>query len=157
MQSPFWKVMGLGLLAGMRTFSAPVIANAILQKRPSDALSSSPVRYLQSNKVGYGLWLLAAGELIGDKLPNTPNRIAAPGLISRCLSGALAGASIYRASGSNGFTGALIGSTAALASSFGFFYLRRFAVAKTNITDPVIGGIEDAIVATVGASLIIAA
>jgi uncharacterized membrane protein len=95
--------------------------------------------------------------LVGDKLPNTPNRTAAPGLIGRCLSGALAGAGIYKATGNNGFTGALIGSAAALASSFGCFYLRRFVVEKTNIADPKIGGIEDAIVAATGAGLIISA
>jgi len=157
MPSPFWKVLGLGALAGMRTFSAPVIVNAILQKHPSKHLAKSPLRFLQSDKVGYGIRFLAAGELVGDKLPNTPNRTAAPGLIGRCLSGALAGAGIYKASGNNGFTGALIGSAAALASSFGCFYLRKFVATKTNIADPVIGGIEDVIVTATGAALIMTA
>lgn len=156
-KAPFWQVIGLGALAGMRTFSAPVITNTILQKHPSIQLSGSSLRFLQSNKAGYGFRLFAAGELVGDKLPNTPNRIAAPGLTGRCMSGALAGAGIYKASGNNGYIGAAIGALAALASSFGSFYLRRFAVAKTDIADPIIGGIEDVLVATAGAGLIMSA
>lgn len=156
-EGPFWQVMALGALAGMRTFSAPVIANAILRKHPSQKLSGSPLRFLQSDKAKYGFRFLAAGELVGDKLPNAPNRTAAPGLVGRCLSGALAGAVTYKATGNKAYTGAIIGSFTALASSFGCFYLRRFAVAKSKLADPVIGGIEDALVAVAGAGLIIAA
>ncbi|MGN6396940.1 MAG: DUF4126 family protein [Mucilaginibacter sp.] len=155
--APFWQVIEVGVLAGMRTFSAPVTANAILQKHPSKQLANSPLNFLQSGRVGSAFRVLAALELVGDKLPNIPNRTSAPGLIGRCLSGALAGAGLYRASGNNGLAGAMAGSCAALASSFGSFYLRRFAGNKTAVADPVIGAIEDAIVATAGMMLIIAA
>lgn len=156
-EGPFWQVVALGALAGMRTFSAPVVANAILRKHPSQKLSGSPLGFLKSDKAKYGFRFLAAGEMIGDKLPNTPNRTGAPGLIGRCLSGALAGAGTYKATGNQAYVGAVIGSFAALTSSFGCFYLRRFAVAKSKLADPVIGGIEDALVAVAGAGLIIAA
>jgi uncharacterized membrane protein len=141
----------------MRTFAAPVIASHILSNHPSKELNKSPLKFMQSGVTAAVFKVLAVGELVGDKLPNTPNRTATPGVVGRCLAGALAGASIFKASRNNTIVGAAIGSVSALASTFGCFYLRRFAGAKTGITDPIIGGIEDALVAGTGAALIISA
>ncbi|MDO3643040.1 hypothetical protein [Mucilaginibacter sp. L3T2-6] len=94
--APFWQVIEVGVLAGMRTFSAPVTVNAILQNHPSKQLAESPLNFLQSGRVGSAFRVLAALELVGDKLPDIPNRTSAPGLIGRCLSGALAGAGLYK-------------------------------------------------------------
>jgi len=154
---PFWQVLGLGILAGMRTTSALVVASQVLSRHPSKHLASSPLRFMQSTNVALGMKVLALGEAIGDKLPKTPNRIAAGGVIGRCLAGSLAGASIYKATGSNALVGALLGSAVALGSTFGSYYLRRFVVAKTDIFDPYIGTIEDAVVAGAGAGLIMTA
>ncbi|MCO5947570.1 DUF4126 family protein [Mucilaginibacter flavidus] len=154
---PFWQVLGLGILAGMRTTSAPVIACQILSKHPSKHLAGSPLRFMQSPNAALGMKLLALGEVVGDKLPNTPNRIAVGGVVGRCLAGSLAGASIYKATGNNALVGALLGSAVALGCTFGSYYLRRFVVAKTDIFDPYIGAIEDVVVAGAGAVLIISA
>jgi uncharacterized membrane protein len=89
---------------------------------------------------------MALGEFIGDKMPAAPNRISPPGLIGRCVSGALAGAGIYKAAGESWYTGALLGGTTAIASTFGSFYLRRAIVKHAHLIDPIIGTIEDAIV-----------
>lgn len=96
---------------------------------------------------------MAISELVIDKLPSTPNRTMPPVIIVRCLSGALAGASIYKASGGNVITGALLGATAAFASTFGSFYLRKGAVKKTKLFDPIVGAIEDALVIGAGVGL----
>ena len=154
---PFWQVLGLGVLAGMRTTSALVIASQILSRHPSKHLAGSPLRFMQSGNVALGMKVLALGEAIGDKLPKTPNRIAAGGVIGRCLAGSLAGASIYKATGNNAVVGALLGAAVALGSTFGSYYLRRFVVAKTDVFDPYIGAIEDVLVATAGTGLIITA
>jgi uncharacterized membrane protein len=153
----FWQVLALGVLAGMRTTAAPVVASQILSRHPSKHLAGSPLRFMQSPNVALGMKLLALGEVIGDKLPKTPNRIAAGGVISRCAGGALAGASVYKAKGNNPLVGAFIGSAVALGSTYGSYYVRRFVVAKTDIYDPYIGAIEDAVVAGAGAGLIISA
>ncbi len=154
---PFWQVLGLGILAGMRTTSAPVIASQILSKHPSKHLAASPLRFMQSPNVALGMKVLALGEAVGDKFPKTPNRIAVGGVIGRCLAGSLAGASIYKATGNNALVGALLGSAVALGSTFGSYYLRRFVVGKTAIFDPYIGAIEDVLVAAAGTGLIITA
>jgi uncharacterized membrane protein len=154
---PFWQVFGLGLLAGMRATSAPVIASHILSKHPSKQLAKSPLSFMQSGGMALGMKILAAGELVGDKLPKTPNRTSTTGLIGRCLSGSLAGATIYKASGNNALTGAILGSIVALGSTFGSYYLRKFIVDKTHVFDPYIGAIEDVLVTGGGAALIISA
>jgi len=96
---------------------------------------------------------MALGEFIGDKMPSAPNRIALPAIISRSISGAVAGASIYKATGGNLYTGAILGSVTAVAATFGSFYLRKALVKQANLIDPIIGSIEDAIILGAGLSL----
>lgn len=150
----FWQVIGLGTLAGMRTTSAPLIACHILSNHQSKRLAHSPLRFMQSKNVAVALKVFALGEIVGDKLPSTPNRIKASALAARVLSGALAGASIYKATGGKAPMGALIGGAAAFASTFGSYFLRKSTVKTSHIIDPLIGAIEDALVIGGGAGLI---
>jgi len=151
---PFWQVLGIGALAGMRSSAAPVIASQILSHHQNKRLDRSPLKFMQSKRVSKTLMALAISEVIVDKLPSTPNRIKVAGLIGRGLSGALAGASIYKAIGGSAALGAALGGTTAIAAAFGSFYLRRNTVKKTRIFDPIIGAIEDALVIGAGAALI---
>ena len=153
-KAPFWQVLGLGVIAGSRSAAAPAIASQILQHRHSGYLAKSSLDFMQSENTAVILKILAAGELIGDKLPAAPNRIKAAGVVFRCLSGSLAGASIYKATGHNALAGALLGSAAALGSTFGSYFLRKKAVSKYNLYDPIVGGVEDALVIVAGISLI---
>lgn len=148
-----WQVIGLGTLAGMRTLSAPVIATHILSHHPSKRLQKSQLRFMQSTTVAAVLKVLSVTELVADKLPSTPNRIEPAGVAGRCLSGALAGASIYKAVGGKPLTGALIGGAAAIAATYGSYFLRKNIVKANHIPDPVIGAIEDALVIGAGVGL----
>lgn len=152
-EKPFWQVLGVGVLAGMRSASAPAITSHILSHHHSKILAKSPLGFMQSNSVANGLKMMALFEFIGDKLPSTPNRIKPAVLTARCLSGALAGAGILKASGGNAVVGALLGGSAAFASTFGSFFLRKSAVKSSGIVDPIIGAIEDALVIGAGISL----
>jgi len=151
---PFWQVVGIGTLAGMRTSSAPAIASQILSHHHSKRLEKSLLKFMQSKTVANILTLLTVTEVIADKLPTTPNRIEAGGVIFRGLSGALAGASIYKSSGHNVIAGVLIGAASAVASTYASFFLRRGIVKRTSIADPVIGALEDALVIGSGIGLI---
>lgn len=151
---PFWQVVGLGTLAGMRSSSAPAITSQILSHHHSIRLQRSNLKFMQSKTVANTLTLLSLGEVVADKIPSIPNRIAPASVSFRGLSGALAGASIYKARGGNAVVGAMIGASAAVASSFISFYLRRGVVKRTKIIDPLIGAIEDALVAGAGIGLI---
>jgi len=151
---PLWQVVGLGVLAGMRTSTAPAIANRILSQHYSRQLAHSSLAFMQSDKVATALKIFVIAELIGDKIPSAPDRIKPVGMVARCLSGALAGASIYKASGNKALSGALIGSATALASTFGSFLLRKSIVKRTRIFDPIIGVLEDALVIGAGVAMV---
>lgn len=150
---PFWQVLGIGTLAGMRTSSAPAIASQILSHHHSKRLERSPLNFMQSKTVANVLTVLSVSEVIMDKLPTTPNRTNAGGVIFRGLSGALAGASIYKASGNNVLKGTIIGTVSAVAACYLSFYLRKSIVKNTSIIDPVIGALEDALVIGAGVGL----
>lgn len=150
---PHLQVISLGILAGMRSMSAPAISSRMLNKHHSGELECTPLNFMQSPATANVLSVMSIGEFVGDKLPTAPNRIAAPALIGRCISGALAGASIYKAAGGAWYTGALLGSVTAGLATFGSFYLRRNLVKHAHLIDPIIGSIEDAIVLGSGLGL----
>jgi uncharacterized membrane protein len=150
---PFWQVIGIGALAGMRTTAGPAISSQILSHHHSKRLERSPLNFMQSKTVANVLTALSVTEVIADKLPTTPNRTQPMGVIFRGLSGALAGASIYKASGNNPLIGSLLGATAAVASTFACYTLRKNIVKSTAILDPIIGAVEDAIVVGAGITL----
>jgi uncharacterized membrane protein len=151
---PFWQVIGLGVLAGMRSASAPAITSHILTQHHSKRLEHSPLNFMQTDMVANTLKFMALGELVVDKLPSAPNRIKPVGIIFRSLSGALAGASISKATGGKVAVGALLGASTAIASSYISFFLRKSVVKHIKVIDPIIGAIEDALVAGAGVGLV---
>lgn len=150
---PHWQVITLGILAGMRSMAAPAISSKILSRHKTKALKHSPLKFMQSAATANVLSGLALGEFVGDKMPSAGDRISAPGLISRCISGGIAGAGIYKASGGNLYFGALLGSATALAATYGSFFLRKSIVKHAHLIDPIVGSIEDAIVLGTGLGL----
>jgi uncharacterized membrane protein len=153
--NPFWQVVGLGALAGMRSASAPAITSHILSHHQhSKKMNKSALNFMQSNAVANALKIAAVAEFVMDKLPSTPNRIKPVILAGRLLSGVLVGASIYKASGNKPVVGAVLGGAAAVASSFGMFFLRKGAVKRLGIFDPIIGAVEDALVVGAGVGLV---
>jgi uncharacterized membrane protein len=154
---PLWQAIGLGTIAGFRSMSAPALTSHTLSHHHSQSLEHSPLNFIQSKKVATAFKLLAITEFVGDKLPSAPDRIKAPVIAGRLLAGALAGASIYKASGNKAFIGAILGGSAAVLATFGSFYLRKSTVKATKLMDPIIGSIEDALVVGASAGLASAA
>lgn len=153
-KSPEATAATLGVLAGMRTFAAPVVASQILSAHRSKALNRTALMFMQRGTSANIFKLLSVGELVGDKLPKAPDRIKPPGVIGRAIAGALAGASVYKAAGRDGARGAIIGASAAVISTFGFYFLRKAAVRSTGLPDIYAGAIEDALVIGTGLVLI---
>jgi uncharacterized membrane protein len=85
----------LGLAAGLRTFSAP--AALALRKRPLGA-------------AGRLLLLAAAVEMIADKLPSMPSRLARRGLTGRLLSSTASGHLVAGRAGARSSAGAALAS-----------------------------------------------
>ena len=151
---PHWQVITLGILAGMRSMAAPAMTSRLLSGHHTKALEHTPLNFMQNSVTANILSTMALSEFVGDKVPSAPDRISPPGLIGRGISGMLAGASIYKASGGNWYAGAALGGVTAIAATFGSFYLRKYVAKQAHLIDPLIGSIEDSLV--LGTGLILA-
>lgn len=89
--------------------------------------------------------LLAAAELVTDKLPSTPSRTAPPGLIARIVVGGFVGACIATAGAQGATAGALVGIAGAVAGCFGGYQVRRRMVQALGTRDFVVALMEDAV------------
>jgi uncharacterized membrane protein len=121
----------LGTVTGTRTFLAP--AALALRGRLGKAAK-------------FAVPALAAGEIVGDKLPMTPPRVQGPGLVGRVVSGALSG----RVSG--GARGARVGAAFALAATYPSQALRSAIVSRTGVPDIAIAIPEDLLAAAAAAA-----
>ena len=146
----------LGAVCGMRTFVAPAVLAFALSRRPDLVAPVAPVHWFTSSAVAVILAIAAIGELIGDKLPQTPNRTALAPFVARTISGGICGASIAQLGSLNLWLGVLCGSVGAAASTIGMFHARRSVVATTGIRDPYIAVVEDVIAIAIATSVIAA-
>jgi uncharacterized membrane protein/uncharacterized protein (UPF0548 family) len=148
------NTVGFGVLAGMRSFSAPAFLSHQLAQQPVDA-PKGRVHALASERNSRVLAVLAAGELIADKLPWIPARTAPPSLVARALSGALAGAAVAAPHRRMTVGRALLGAAAAVASSFAFYKLRQVATRDWGVPNVVAGLVEDAVALALGNRLLV--
>lgn len=153
MSKHLWQTVGLGALAGFRSMTAPALLSSNLVKYRPQALAGSPLRYLQKPLVAHGLKLLAAGEMVGDKLPQAPDRTAPKVLLGRALSGALVGAALYKVNHGKVWNGALVGTLSAVAATYASFYLRKSVDKETGLPDGLVGGAEDILTLLTGLAL----
>ena len=82
--------LGIGVVAGLRSFTAPAVVAWAAYLRWINLTGLITVIVFT---------LLAAGELVLDKLPKTPSRTAPPSFVARLVSGGFAGAVIGSAWG----------------------------------------------------------
>lgn len=139
------KVIGLGIISGMRTTFAPAIAAHYLSKQNSGALSKSKLGFMSTPTAAVITKVLSAAEITGDKLPDTPARIVAPQVMARVASGAFTGAVICTAAKESVVEGILLGGITALVATFGTYYLRKFISRESFIKEPATGVLEDAL------------
>ncbi len=150
----FWPALGFAAITGARATSGPMfLADYLSHRALAPGFASSPLRFLAKPGVASVLKLLTAGELVGDKLPNTENRIVPQQLSTRAASGALVGATWYKSQGGSALKGALVGSLGAVAATFLTFYLRKGLSEKTGIDTSTLGAGEDALVLASGVAL----
>ena len=89
--------------------------------------------------------VLAVGELIGDKLPMTPNRTAVFPLVARVCFGGLVGALAATGLQGSAIEGIFLGAVSAVAGAFLGFNLRRDLVVKRVLPDLGVALVEDAL------------
>ncbi len=150
MPNAYVKAACLGVIAGMRSMTAPALVSGYLIRTCSDELAGSPLEWLASPvSAGVFKWL-AAGEMIADKLPSVPARTAPGPLIGRALTGALSGAAVCVSEGEGLAEGAAVGGLAAVASAFAFYHLRRRLTQSTPLPDAAVAAAEDALALGLG-------
>lgn len=141
----------LGLVAGLRTLTPPtaIAWAAWLGWLPLDGTWLSFLAHPWAAPI---LTLMAAAELVGDKLPRTPSRKKPAVFAARLVSGAVCGAALTAPSGAwhlglmAGLVGAVIGTLAG-------YELRTRAASAVGRDWPV-ALVEDAI-ALIGAALVV--
>jgi uncharacterized membrane protein len=133
----------IGVLNGLRSFTPPAATAwaAHLQwiKLPGilALIGSIPVVAIFT--------LLAAFELVADKMPWIPDRIAPMSLAARAIMGALTGACIAAAGGQSAIIGAACGIAGAMAGAFGGYNARKSSVQALRIPDIYVALVEDLI------------
>jgi uncharacterized membrane protein len=142
----------IGIVAGLRTFTAPMLVSwaarlGLLQ------LDGTWAVFLGYGWTPWILTLLAAGELVVDKLPTTPSRKTPPQFIGRIVTGSFSGATIATAS-DNALTGLVAGAVGAVAGTLAGAALRGHLVKATGGRDFPIALIEDAVAVIGGAILL---
>lgn len=121
----YLKAIGMGIVAGMRSMTAPAQVSHHLSRAQPSPLADSPLAFMGRSDVAAGFTVLALGEMTADKLPFMPNRTDPPGLIGRALSGALVGAALAAHEKECPYTGATLGAAAAIAATFAAYHLRK--------------------------------
>ena len=131
----------IGLFAGLRTLTAPAATAwaahlGWLKLQGTLALIGS----IGSVTI---FTLLAVAELVADKLPNTPNRTAPPGLIARVVMGGLTGACVAAGGGEGAVLGAVFGVVGGVVGCFGGYEARTRLVKALRTPDICVALVED--------------
>ncbi len=139
----------MGIVAGMRSMSAPAIVSQ-LAKSGVMPVSDSSFSFLERPATANTTAVLAVGEIIADKLPFMPKRTDAPALIARAVSGGASGGAIFSSKKRSVLTGTLLGVLAAVSATYAAYNLRKWLGERFDIPDAVLAIAEDALVTGCG-------
>lgn len=144
-----WGALALGVVTGMRSMLAPTLTSRALATHDEIHLAEEPARTLASRRAQQFLLPLAAGELLGDKMPFAPDRTIVPSMMFRALSGGVTAAALASARREPIWLPALIGATAALVTSEVGLKLRK-PYQGNALTNAALGLVEDGLALTIG-------
>lgn len=131
----------IGFFGGLRSLTAPAVTAWAVHlgwlriERPLALIGSVPSVIV--------LTLLAVAELVADKLPSTPKRTAALGLIARILTGGVAGACVAVGGAQAALAGAALGVLGGVAGAFIGYQVRSRVVKGLGIRDLYVALVED--------------
>jgi uncharacterized membrane protein len=139
----------IGVVAGLRSLTAPAVV-AWAAHRNWLSLHSSLLSFMGSTAAVAVFTLLAALELVADKLPSTPRRTELPGLTGRILLGGLSGASVASAASQYIVLGCVLGAAGGVAGAFAGYKARTRLVRALKVPDFVIATLEDVVAIAAG-------
>lgn len=134
----------IGVVAGLRSMTAPAAA-AWAARRHYLNVAGTALSFMASTITLIVFLVFAAGELIADKLPNTPARTKPAGLGARILTGALSGACVGVTIGLSILPGALLGAAGGIAGAFAGYQWRTGLVHALKLPDYAVALLEDAV------------
>jgi uncharacterized membrane protein len=149
--SAYFFAFLIGVIAGLRSLTAPAVVSWAARLGWLH-VENTWLAFLGFAATPYIFSVLAIGELIADKLPNTPSRKAPPGFITRIVTGGLSGAALG-ASGGSWMVGLAAGVVGAIAGTLGGYEFRGRLVKATGGKDLPIALLEDAI--AIGGALLL--
>jgi uncharacterized membrane protein len=133
----------IGFFAGLRAMVAAAgtswaaYLGWLKLERPLSLIGSLPATIV--------LTLLAAVEIVADKLPRTPKRTSTAGLSARILVGGLSGACVAASSGLSVTVGSLLGIAGAIVGTFVGYQARVRLVQALGVRDIYVAAAEDII------------
>jgi uncharacterized membrane protein len=151
MSSPlvFLLAFAIGIVAGLRTFTAPAALVWALQLQWI-SLDGTRLAWLHSWAALIIFTLLALVEFVNDLLPKTPSRTTPGPLGARIVSGAFCGAAIALLVGQMAIVGAILGAIGAVAGAFGGYQARTRSVKALSVPDFAIAIPEDLLAIAAG-------
>jgi uncharacterized membrane protein len=137
----FLLALLIGLFDGLRSMTAPaVVAWAV---HLGWLKLDGPLAHVGDTVSVAILTLLAVGELIVDKLPQTPARTAPLGLGARAVAGGLAAACVMSSHGESAALGGLLGAIGGLIGAFAGYQARTRLVKALGVRDFGVAVAED--------------
>ena len=149
----FVLAIGIGIVAGLRSLTAPAVV-AWAAHLGWLNVHGSPLAFIGSTTAVAILSLLAIGELVADKLPNTPKRTAIVGLLARITLGGLCGACLCAAAGKSLLAGGLLGGIGGVIGAFSGYETRKSLVNSLHIKDLFVAICEDVVAITLAFFLV---
>jgi uncharacterized membrane protein len=144
--------LAIGFVAGLRSMIAPAAVAWAAHLGWID-LQESGLRWMGSTTAVVIISLMAAGELLGDKMVFTPKRTSPVPLFARILTGAFSGLCLTAAAHQSLFAGPIAGSIGSLAGAFAGYHIRRWLVTNLRTRDVIIAIAEDLI--TIGTAIFV--
>jgi uncharacterized membrane protein len=142
----------LGSLTGLRSMSGPALVCWGIHLGWL-TVAGSPLFFLGQPISLVVFSLLAVGELIGDKLPQIPNRIDPGPLVARIVFGGMSGWVLASSGHVSIVAGVVCAAAGAVAGAFAGFHIRR-AITRRGVKDLPVAIVEDLIAVGGGLFLI---
>jgi uncharacterized membrane protein len=141
----------LGVIAGLRAVM-PVAAVSWAASLGILKLTGTPLAFLGAAITPWIVTLIAAGELLNDKLPKTPSRKVPVQFGGRIVTGALAGAAVGLSAGAL-IPGVVLGAVGAVIGTLGGAWARGKLAGAFGRDLP--AALTEDLVAVVGSALIV--
>jgi uncharacterized membrane protein len=151
--SPYTAAFGLGFVAGLRSQTPLALLSQAAVRHP-DRVAGTPFHWLARPPVATLLALAAAGELVADKLPFLPDRIAPGPLLGRLLFGALAGTVACAQRRGALPLGAVLGAVGGFVGSHIGYRFRGLLTRRLKLPALVAGLTEDSVTLALGRYLL---